>query len=39
MPVSAIFGNLEAGATVDDILEWADGISREQVFETNGPLS
>jgi uncharacterized protein (DUF433 family) len=32
MPVSVIFGNLEAGATIDDILEWYDGISREQVI-------
>jgi uncharacterized protein (DUF433 family) len=31
MPVSAIFENLEAGANVDDIMEWCDGINREQV--------
>ena len=31
MPVSAIFENLEAGASVDDILEWFDGLDREQV--------
>ena len=31
MPVSAIFENLEAGANLDDIMEWFDGLSREQV--------
>ena len=31
MPVSAIFENLEAGANVDDIMEWFDGLDREQV--------
>ena len=31
MPVSAIFENLEAGANIDDIMEWFDGLSREQV--------
>ena len=31
MPVSAIFENLEAGANLDDILEWYDGLDREQV--------
>ncbi len=31
MPVSAIFENLEAGASIDDLLEWFDGIDREQV--------
>lgn len=31
MPVSAIFENLEAGASVDDIMEWFDGLNREQV--------
>jgi hypothetical protein len=25
MPVSAIFENLEAGANIDDIMEWVDG--------------
>ena len=33
MPVSAIFENLEAGANIDDILEWFDGLDREQVKE------
>jgi uncharacterized protein (DUF433 family) len=31
MPVSAIFENLEAGANIDDILEWFDGLDRKQV--------
>lgn len=31
MPVSAIFENLEAGAHIDDILQWYDGLNREQV--------
>ena len=32
MPVSAVFQNLEAGATVDEITEWFD-ISKDQVAE------
>ena len=32
MPVYAVFENLEAGATVDEIAEWFD-ISKEQVVE------
>jgi len=31
MPVATIFANLEAGASLDDILEWFDGLDREQV--------
>jgi len=31
MPVSAVFENLEAGATVDEIAEWFD-ISKELVI-------
>jgi uncharacterized protein (DUF433 family) len=31
MPVSAIFENIEAGANIDDIMEWIDGLDREQV--------
>ena len=31
MPVPAIFENLEAGANLDDIMEWFDGLNREQV--------
>src|SRR5947207_2890376 len=32
MPVATVFENLEAGATVNDIVEWFD-ITREQVME------
>ena len=31
MPVATIFENLEAGANIDDILMWYDGLNREQV--------
>jgi len=31
MPVSAIFENLEAGANIDDIMQWYAGLDREQV--------
>lgn len=31
MPVSAIFENLEAGASIDNIMEWYDGLDREQL--------
>ena len=31
MPVAAIFENLEAGANLDDIMKWYDGLDREQV--------
>jgi len=31
MPVSTIFENIEAGANIDDIVEWFDGVDREQV--------
>ena len=31
MPVSAIFENLQAGASLDDIMEWFDGLDRKQV--------
>jgi len=31
MPVSAIFESLVAGANVDDIMQWFDGLDREQV--------
>jgi len=33
MPASAIFENLEAGANLNDIMEWFDGLDREQVKE------
>jgi uncharacterized protein (DUF433 family) len=29
--VAALFENLEGGATVDDFLEWFQGVAREQV--------
>jgi len=31
VPVAALFENLEGGATVDDFLEWFQGVTREQV--------
>lgn len=31
MPVSVIFENLEAGASLDDIMQWFEGLDREQV--------
>jgi uncharacterized protein (DUF433 family) len=31
MPVTAIFENLEAGASIDEILAWFEGLDREQV--------
>jgi uncharacterized protein (DUF433 family) len=31
MPVSAIFENLPGGASIDDLMEWLDGLDREQV--------
>jgi uncharacterized protein (DUF433 family) len=31
MPVATIFENLEAGANIDDILAWYDGLDRDQV--------
>jgi uncharacterized protein (DUF433 family) len=31
MPVTAIFENNQAGANIDDIMEWFDGLDREQV--------
>jgi uncharacterized protein (DUF433 family) len=33
LPVRALFENIEAGATVDQFLEWYEGVSREQVLE------
>jgi uncharacterized protein (DUF433 family) len=32
MPVSAVFENLEAGATIEEITEWFS-ISKEQIIE------
>jgi uncharacterized protein (DUF433 family) len=31
MPVATIFENIEAGASIDDIMTWFDGLEREQV--------
>jgi len=31
MPVSAIFENIESGASIDDIMQWYEGLDREQV--------
>ncbi len=31
MPVSVIFANLKAGANLDEIMEWFEGLDREQV--------
>jgi len=33
VPVAALFDNLDAGATVDEFLEWFPGVTREQVDE------
>jgi uncharacterized protein (DUF433 family) len=30
MPVSTVFENLEAGATIDEVVQWFD-VTREQV--------
>ena len=32
VPVKALFENLEAGATVDEFLEWFEGVTREQAL-------
>ena len=31
MPVAIVFQNLEAGASIEEIMEWFDGLDREQV--------
>jgi uncharacterized protein (DUF433 family) len=31
MPVATIFENLEAGASIDDVLAWYGGLERRQV--------
>ena len=31
MPVSVIFENLEAGANIDDIMGWFEGLDRDQI--------
>jgi len=37
MPVSVIFENLEAGADIDDILEWFEGLDRDQIKAGSQP--
>ena len=32
VPVKALFENLEEGATVNDFLEWFQGVTHEQVL-------
>ena len=31
VPVSALFENLEGGATIDEFVEWFPGVTRQQV--------
>lgn len=31
VPVTALFENLEAGASIDDFLSWFPGVAKEQV--------
>jgi uncharacterized protein (DUF433 family) len=31
MPVATIFENLEAGASLDDVMTWYEGLDRKQV--------
>ena len=31
MPAATIFENLQAGASIDDVLAWYDGLDRKQV--------
>jgi len=31
MPVSIIFENLEAGANIDNIMDWFEGLDRDQI--------
>jgi len=33
LPVKALFENIEAGATVDQFVEWYEGVTREQVLD------
>ena len=33
VPVKTLFDNLDAGASVDEFLEWFEGITRWQVHE------
>ena len=36
MPVATIFENIEAGASLDDLMEWFDGLDRDQVISVIG---
>ena len=31
MPIAVVFENLESGATIDEIIEWFPGITRNQI--------
>jgi len=31
LPVSSLFENIEAGATIDEFVEWYPGVKKEQV--------
>ncbi len=31
MPIAVVFENVESGATIDDVIEWFPGITREQI--------
>ena len=33
LPVRTLFENLEAGATVDQFIEWYEGVARDQVLD------
>jgi len=37
MPVSIIFENLEAGANIDDIMNWFEGLDRDQIKACASP--
>lgn len=32
IPVTALFENIEAGASVDDFVDWFPGVTKEQVI-------
>lgn len=32
VPVTALFENLEGGASIDDFLSWFPGVAREQIL-------
>ena len=33
LPVRTLFENIEGGATVDQFLDWYEGVTREQVLD------